>query len=164
MMTFNEGIWPSLWIGGRAGRRPSKCSRQRERHTQRPPGSFQELPGHCTAGSDGKSSARQHCRAQGQRPAPRRKALPPSYLLYLAHAHSPPRSQLRDSFSGSLSAPCRLSEACVLSPNKKKHLKLRNKGGKVALSLVAVLWHCLKRPTEGLVHSMGNILEFDFAL
>lgn len=88
MMTFNEGIWPSLWIGGRAGRRPSKRSRQRERHTQRPPGSFQELPGHRTAGSDGESSARQRCRARGSgQPPGGRHCLLHTSFTWLVHTH-----------------------------------------------------------------------------
>lgn len=130
---------------------------------QRPHGSFQELSGHCIAGSDGESSTRQRCRAW-QGPAPGgRHCLLHTFFIWLIQTHSLGLSS-GIPFQEAFSALCRLSEACVLSLNKKKYLKLRNKEKQWHFHSLPYCGIVLKGPRKGLVNSMGNILEFDFAL
>lgn len=93
-----------------------------------------------SAGSDGESNTGPaHTGKAEQAPAPAR------HLLRLILTH-PLGLSSGISPLGSLSALCRLSEACVLSPNKRKCPKFGNKAKKVGLPAVAMLGHGLKSP------------------
>lgn len=96
-----------------------------------------------SARSDGDTAARRGCGVR-QGPALAGKdcfcaALAPSHPFYLVHSYSSFRPQLRVSSLKAFIALCTLSEACELTPSKKKCPVVGNKAKKVELSFIALL-------------------------